>query len=120
MKALQREAYRETTQRTTARRDRHGQQANSLPRVAAPHHPSGNASFAGRKNSTETTTGRVPRNCMRVVTTPMQSRKDAEFAVESGFGSVRGPQKGSLRAHTPTLSPHDETIARANTAATEN
>ena len=48
-KALQREAYCETTQRTTARRDRHGQQANSLPRVAAPHHLSGNASFAGRK-----------------------------------------------------------------------
>ena len=68
----------------------------------------------------KTTTARVPKNCMRIVTAPMQSRKDAEFAVESGFGSVQGPQKGSLRAHTPALSPHDETIARANTAATEN
>ena len=76
--------------------------------------------FFRSQNSTETTTGRVPKNCIRVVTTPMQSRKDAEFADESGFGSVQGPQKGSLRAHTPALSPHDETIARANTAATEN
>ena len=62
----------ETTQRPTARRDRHGQQANSLLCVAAPHHPRGNPGFCRSQNSTKTTAARVPKNCMRVALTPMQ------------------------------------------------